>query len=132
MTQVEWQLPEGEEPFDRVISIEMLEHMKNYEKLFAKLSTWIKPGGLFFTHIFTHKEYAYHFEAKEDSDWMTKYAPLQYLLSIHSTLFHQWHPLLCRLTPATVAGTFSRAEPCRLRTCCTISRCARRPLLCVS
>jgi cyclopropane fatty-acyl-phospholipid synthase-like methyltransferase len=66
LSQVEWQLPEGEEPFDRVISIEMLEHMKNYEKLFAKLSTWIKPGGLFFTHIFTHKEYAYHFEAKEE------------------------------------------------------------------
>lgn len=76
LSQVEWQLPEGEEPFDRVISIEMLEHMKNYEKLFEKLSTWIKPEGLFFTHIFTHKTFAYHFEAKEDSDWMTKCAPL--------------------------------------------------------
>ena len=51
----------------------MLEHMKNYEKLFEKLSSWLAPGGMFFTHIFTHKTYAYHYEVKEDSDWMTKY-----------------------------------------------------------
>jgi cyclopropane-fatty-acyl-phospholipid synthase len=61
------------EHFDRVVSVEMFEHMKNYEKLMAKISRWLKPQGLLFVHIFTHKEYAYHFVAKDDTDWMAKY-----------------------------------------------------------
>jgi cyclopropane-fatty-acyl-phospholipid synthase len=64
---------EIEEHFDRVVSVEMFEHMKNYEKLMAKISRWLKPQGLLFVHIFTHKEYAYHFVAKDDTDWMAKY-----------------------------------------------------------
>lgn len=62
-----------EEKFDRIISVEMLEHMKNYQKLFAKLSGFLKPDGLFFIHIFTHKDYAYHFEVRDETDWMAKY-----------------------------------------------------------
>ena len=61
------------EKFDRIISVEMLEHMKNYQKLFAKLSGFLKPEGLFFIHIFTHKEFAYPFEVKDETDWMAKY-----------------------------------------------------------
>ena len=61
------------EHFDRVVSVEMFEHMKNYEQLLAKISRWLKPQGLLFVHIFTHKEYAYHFVAKDDTDWMAKY-----------------------------------------------------------
>eukprot|EP01048_Picozoa_sp_COSAG05_P003701 COSAG05_NODE_177_length_14916_cov_8.104002_16_plen_62_part_00 len=48
--------------------------MKNYQKLFKKVASWIKPGGAFFTHIFTHKLYAYHYEAASEADWMTKCA----------------------------------------------------------
>jgi cyclopropane-fatty-acyl-phospholipid synthase len=59
--------------FDRVVSVEMFEHMKNYEKLMAKISRWLNPQGLLFVHIFTHKEYAYHFVASDDTDWMSKY-----------------------------------------------------------
>ncbi|HMV42603.1 MAG TPA: cyclopropane-fatty-acyl-phospholipid synthase family protein [Leptospiraceae bacterium] len=62
-----------DEKFDRIISVEMLEHMKNYQKLFAKLSSFLKPDGLFFIHIFTHKQYAYHFEVRDETDWMAKY-----------------------------------------------------------
>jgi len=47
--------------FDRVITIEMMEHMKNYELLLGKVSTWIKPGGALFIHIFTHVTTPYHF-----------------------------------------------------------------------
>ena len=61
------------EKFDRIISVEMLEHMKNYQKLFAKLSGFLKAEGLFFIHIFTHKEFAYPFEVKDETDWMAKY-----------------------------------------------------------
>src|SRR3546814_15287975 len=41
--------------FDRVLSIEMFEHMKNYGLLFAKISRWIKPSGKLFVHVFAHK-----------------------------------------------------------------------------
>ena len=40
--------------FDRVVSVEMFEHLKNYQRLFANIARWLKPGGLLFTHIFTH------------------------------------------------------------------------------
>ncbi|CAM9606304.1 unnamed protein product, partial [Discosporangium mesarthrocarpum] len=47
--------------FDRVLSIEMFEHMKNYQKLIAKINGWLKPKGKLFVHIFVHKEHPYHF-----------------------------------------------------------------------
>jgi cyclopropane-fatty-acyl-phospholipid synthase len=61
------------EKFDRVVSVEMFEHMKNYERLMANISRWLKPEGKLFVHIFTHKEYAYHFVARDESDWMARY-----------------------------------------------------------
>eukprot|EP01139_Manchomonas_bermudensis_P006964 Amastigsp_a178909_182.p2 type:complete len:348 gc:universal Amastigsp_a178909_182:1059-16(-) len=57
--------------FDRVLSIEMCEHMKNYQKLFAKIASWLKASGKFFCHIFAHREHAYHFET--DDSWMGRY-----------------------------------------------------------
>jgi cyclopropane-fatty-acyl-phospholipid synthase len=59
--------------FDRVISVEMLEHIKNYEKAFHKIASWLVNDGLFFAHIFTHIKFAYHFEVKDKTDWMAKY-----------------------------------------------------------
>jgi cyclopropane-fatty-acyl-phospholipid synthase len=59
--------------FDRVVSVEMFEHMKNYEVLLAKISSWLVPGGKLFVHIFTHREVAYHYEDRDASDWMTRY-----------------------------------------------------------
>ncbi len=64
---------EGESVFDRVVSVEMFEHMKNYELLLGRVSQWLKPEGKLFVHIFTHREYAYHYEAKDESDWMALY-----------------------------------------------------------
>jgi cyclopropane-fatty-acyl-phospholipid synthase len=64
---------EGDAEFDRVVSVEMFEHMKNYELLLQRISGWLKPGGALFVHIFTHREYAYHYEAESEDDWMAKY-----------------------------------------------------------
>ena len=64
---------EGDGLFDRVVSVEMFEHMKNYQELLRRVSTWLKPGGKLFVHIFTHREYAYHFEVLSERDWMAKY-----------------------------------------------------------
>jgi len=62
-----------ETKFDRVISVEMFAHMKNYERLMGNISRWLKPDGLLFVHIFTHREFAYHFVARDDTDWMARY-----------------------------------------------------------
>jgi cyclopropane-fatty-acyl-phospholipid synthase len=66
------QFPAGQQ-FDRVVSVEMFEHMRNYQKLMQRISTWLKPSGTLFVHIFTHKDYAYPFEVRGDSDWMARY-----------------------------------------------------------
>jgi cyclopropane-fatty-acyl-phospholipid synthase len=59
--------------FDRVVSVEMFEHMRNYEVLMQRIAGWLAPGGTLFVHIFTHKEYAYPFEVRDETDWMAKY-----------------------------------------------------------
>lgn len=59
--------------YDRVVSVEMFEHMKNYQRLLAKVANWLAPGGKLFVHIFTHRDVAYHYEDKGPSDWMTRY-----------------------------------------------------------
>lgn len=64
---------EGEAEFDRVVSVEMFEHMKNYEVLMRRISNWLKPGGALFVHIFTHRELAYHYVVESEDDWMAKY-----------------------------------------------------------
>jgi cyclopropane-fatty-acyl-phospholipid synthase len=64
---------DSEDRFDRVVSVEMFEHMKNYEMLLGHISRWLRSDGRLFVHIFTHREYAYHFEARDDSDWMARY-----------------------------------------------------------
>jgi len=64
---------EGEEAFDRVVSVEMFEHMKNYQELMRRIAGWLRPGGKLFVHIFTHRDCAYHYEAVSDDDWMARY-----------------------------------------------------------
>jgi cyclopropane-fatty-acyl-phospholipid synthase len=59
--------------FDRVVSIEMFEHMKNYQLLLNRISTWLKQDGKLFVHIFTHCKNPYHFIAEDSSDWMARY-----------------------------------------------------------
>jgi len=63
--------PDG--TFDRVVSVEMFEHMKNYEILLSRIREWLVPGGKLFVHIFTHRRYAYHYEDKGQGDWLTRY-----------------------------------------------------------
>jgi len=71
---VDFTLDSSVEKFDRVISIEMFEHMKNYEKLIKKVSTqFLKPKGLLFVHIFVHNDHPYHFVDKGPGDWMSRY-----------------------------------------------------------
>ena len=59
--------------FDRVVSVEMFEHMRNYQALLARIASWLKPAGTLFVHIFTHSVYAYPFEVRDETDWMARY-----------------------------------------------------------
>lgn len=61
------------EKFDRVVSVEMFEHMRNYDELFARIRGWLKPQGKLFIHIFTHRLFPYLFEDKSADDWMSRY-----------------------------------------------------------
>ena len=65
------QLPHNK--FDRVVSVEMFEHVRNYKALLSKISTWMKSDAKLFVHIFTHRELTYYFDVLDDSDWMSKY-----------------------------------------------------------
>ena len=59
--------------FDRIVSVEMLEHVRNYERLLHKVAAWMVPEGLLFVHIFTHHRFAYPFEVRDSSDWMAQH-----------------------------------------------------------
>ena len=59
--------------FDRIVSVEMFEHMRNVRLLLHRLSGMLSRDGLLFIHIFTHREFTYFFEVNDASDWMAKY-----------------------------------------------------------
>ena len=64
---------ETDRKFDRVVSVEMFEHMRNYQELMRRIASWTRPGGLLFVHIFTHRAFAYPFEDRGPGDWMARH-----------------------------------------------------------
>ena len=58
--------------YDRVVSIEMFEHMRNYELLLRRISDWLRPEGKLFVHVFAHRHHAYPFEDAGGADWMAR------------------------------------------------------------
>jgi len=65
------ELPEA--TFDRCVSIEMFEHMRNYEALLARVAGWLKPQARLFVHIFCHRTVQYPFEVEGEDNWMGRY-----------------------------------------------------------
>jgi cyclopropane-fatty-acyl-phospholipid synthase len=59
--------------FDRVVSVEMLEHMRNWAELTRRIRGWLRDDGRLFVHVFSHRELAYPFEAEGDSNWMGRH-----------------------------------------------------------
>jgi cyclopropane-fatty-acyl-phospholipid synthase len=62
-----------DQQFDRVVSVEMFEHMRNYQLLLERISGWLTPEGKLFVHIFSHHRYAYAFSSEGDANWMGRY-----------------------------------------------------------
>lgn len=62
-----------DQTFDRVVSVEMFEHMRNYATLFERISRWLNEDGFFFMHIFCHKSAAYEYLDNGPQDWMSRH-----------------------------------------------------------
>lgn len=61
------------EKFDRVLSVEMFEHVRNHEQLLSRIADWMSPESKLFVHLFCHKDSPYLFEVQSSDDWMTKH-----------------------------------------------------------
>jgi cyclopropane-fatty-acyl-phospholipid synthase len=58
--------------FDRVVSVEMFEHVRNHERLLANIASWLDPDGKLFVHHFAHRDTTYLFEDTGSDDWMAR------------------------------------------------------------
>ncbi|NII11713.1 class I SAM-dependent methyltransferase [Oleiagrimonas sp. C23AA] len=82
------------EQFDRAISIEMFEHMRNYQTLLGNIAQWLRPDGRLFVHIFCHRELMYPFETQGDDNWMGRFFFTGGLMPAADTLAHFQRDLL--------------------------------------
>ncbi len=64
---------QAEGSFDRVLSIEMFEHMRNWGELLRRVAGWLRDDGKFFMHVFVHRSLPYLFETRGEHDWMGRY-----------------------------------------------------------
>jgi cyclopropane-fatty-acyl-phospholipid synthase len=79
--------------FDRIVSVEMFEHMMNWRELMIRVRSWLKPDGRFFMHIFTHRAGAYLFDRTDREDWIAQHfftggvMPSHHLIRQYADLF---------------------------------------------
>ncbi len=59
--------------FNRVVSVEMFEHVRNHRRLFERIARWLEDDGRLFVHVFAHREFAYLFEDEGGDDWMSRH-----------------------------------------------------------
>jgi cyclopropane-fatty-acyl-phospholipid synthase len=82
-----------QQEFDRIVSVEMFEHMMNWRELMTRVKSWLKPDGRFFLHIFTHRAGAYLFDRTDREDWIAQHfftggvMPSHHLIRQYSDLF---------------------------------------------
>ena len=91
---------DARDTFDRVVSVEMFEHMRNYGELFRRIDSWLKPDGRFFMHIFCHRSTPYEYIDNGPGDWMSRHffsggimpsADLPLRFADHLVVDKRWH-----------------------------------------
>ena len=78
--------------YDRVVSVEMFEHMSNWRGLLSRVKTWVKPQGRVFIHVFTHKTTPYRFDVNDKTDWIAQHFFTGGIMPSHG-LMHQFPDL---------------------------------------
>ena len=74
--------------FDRVVSVEMFEHMANWETLLGRVRTWLEPDGRLFLHVFTHNTQPYRFDRADKADWIAQHFFTGGIMPSHGLIGH--------------------------------------------
>lgn len=78
--------PEGQ--FDRIVSVEMFEHMSNWRDLLGRLRSWLRPEGRAFLHVFSHRSTPYRFHTEDKGDWIAQYFFTGGIMPSHGMIRH--------------------------------------------
>lgn len=79
-------VPDG--TYDRVVSVEMFEHMSNWQTLLAQVKTWLAPHGKLFVHVFSHKHSPYRFDHENEADWIAQHFFTGGIMPSHGLIRH--------------------------------------------
>ncbi|MEW6632032.1 MAG: cyclopropane-fatty-acyl-phospholipid synthase family protein [Pseudomonadota bacterium] len=79
---------EPQRRFDRVVSVEMFEHMSNWRDLLARIRTWLEPQGRLFVHVFSHRHSPYRFDHRDDADWIARHFFTGGIMPSHGLIGH--------------------------------------------
>ncbi|MDE1916566.1 MAG: class I SAM-dependent methyltransferase [Sphingomonadales bacterium] len=77
-----------EDRFDRIVSVEMFEHMSNWRKLLARARRWMKPDGRLFLHVFSHRSQPYRFDTTDPTDWIAQHFFTGGIMPSHGLIDH--------------------------------------------
>jgi cyclopropane-fatty-acyl-phospholipid synthase len=95
------------ERYDRIVSVEMFEHMSNWPMLLDRVRSWLGADGLFFMHVFTHRKAAYRFDSANDADWIARHFFTGGIMPSHG-LIHQFPDIFTIETEWRWDGTHYR------------------------